>query len=156
MVRSNLENKVARMLYEGHGIVTFPCVDEAADLETISGLCLEVKRGRKRAFQADRHGNLMEPAPLDLYFDDDYALSCPLTSVQREGSFDYLVMWTKNRLYVLEWDEIAPLIYKPMLYIPCRYLQALEKQGTDLSPTRIAHEEILARHKKLQPFSSER
>jgi len=131
MVRSHLEYETAKKLYEEHGIVTYPCPDEGADLITMSGLRIEVKRGQIRRFNGARHGDLMNPPPLHLRFDDRYALSCALTKAQQGDSVDYLVAWVRGHIYVLHWDEVESLIYKPMLYIPAHCIMTPGPRGLE-------------------------
>lgn len=152
MVRSPLEYEIARRLYEEQGLVTFPCRDEGADLETISGLRIEVKRGSRGKFHAARHWDNGHRPPIEFLVDDIGRLACPLTESQREGGFDYLVIVTDDEIYVFSWEDILPLIDNSMtLYIPNHYIKMLgEGQTTDLGII-IRHEK--RRHKKLQSKS---
>lgn len=150
MARSNLEYEVARLLYEKHGIVTFPCRDEAADLETLSGLRIEVKRGTRGRFHARRHWDDEFPPPLDLLVDDLGRLACTLTDSQREGGFDYLVIVVGDEIRVFSWDDVFPLIHNSVtLYIPDHYIRMIQESRTTNLATIAKHEN--RRHKKRPP-----
>lgn len=83
-----LEHAVAKGLYCEHGIVTFPCRDDKADLETLSGKRIEVKR------KAWRH-TARNHSIIGLQF-------------QKGQTFDWLVVVLGGEHYAFTRDEVLP------------------------------------------------